>query len=453
MPGSYPPQKTARVLLLAIIISLAPYISLQPRLVIAASHPADNPPGASPSQTMLAFPLIWNNYHVPSYHSVPYLSEPSFVQQWNMLSIQADIVWNKHYGGDANTPVAILDTGIDLSHPDLAQNLQQGFDFIKNDNLPNDENGHGTHVAGIVAAAVNGIGILGVAPFAGIDPVRVMDKDGNGTASTVAAGVAWAAEHARIINLSLGGPENSSVLENAVRDAITKHDCLIIAASGNLGSSAPVYPAAYPGVIGVGAIERYGSLAKFSSYGSSVDVVAPGVGIYSAYLEGGYATLSGTSMAAAHVSGLAALIWENHPEYTSVQVANVIEATSLDLGAPGRDDLFGYGLIQADKAMSYTGTPPGVLLAKPQAVLAVQENRAAPFVPGRVLVKFRSSVQPAVSGSLSLIMAHTTDQGEVSGVGALVLGVAEGQEWKIVDELRSQPNVEYAEPDYIYTTQ
>jgi subtilisin family serine protease len=157
-------------------------------------------------------------------------------------------------------------------------------------------------------------------------------------------------------------------------------------------------------------------------------------------------------MAAPHVAGLAALILENHPEYTVAQVTAAIESTALS--AASRTDAYGYGLIRADKALGIIAAPAstavGTDLANPLSTL---ENQQAAFVPGRVLVKFRSGVQPASIGVLSTFIAQPTVVGEIGGVGAQVLSVTEGQEWQLVEALRSQPGVEFAQPDYIYTAQ
>jgi subtilisin family serine protease len=266
-------------------------------------------------------------------------------------AINAPEAWAQGYKGQG-VVVAVVDTGVDVNHPDLMNQLwvnageipgngidddhngyiddRSGWDFATGDNNPDDGNGHGTHVAGIIAAAANGVGATGVAPGATIMPVRVLDSNGSGSAASVAAGIRYAAANgADIINLSLGGAF-SSVIQSAIQYA-QQLNVLVVVAAGNESASAPSYPArfssALANVLSVGAFSSSGSLASFSNHvgtSGAVQVDAPGVNVYSTYLDGRYANLSGTSMATPEVAGLAALALSANPNLTAAQLRSLI---------------------------------------------------------------------------------------------------------------------------------
>lgn len=303
------------------------------------------------------------NYYMEATDVIP--NDPGWGNQYNLAAIHAPAGWALNTGAVWVT-IAILDTGIELSHPDLFVRILPGYDFVNNDSDPQDDNGHGTHVAAIAAASSNnGVGISGVNWGANLLPVKVLNASSNGTYANVAAGIVWATDHGtQVINLSLGGPSPSFVLNDAVNYAYN-HGVILVAASGNAGAHAVLYPAAYDPVIAVGATDSANAWAGFSNYGPEVDVVAPGVNIYSAYLGGGYGYRSGTSMAAPHVSGLAAILW-GIPGNGPARVRTIIENTTLDLGPAGWDEQFGNGLIQMDRAILQampiaTSTPTRVI--------------------------------------------------------------------------------------------
>jgi len=284
-------------------------------------------------------------------------NDPLYPSQSDLTQINAPQAWDLTTGS-ADVTIAVVDTGVSLNHPDLAGKILAGASFVSGITSADDDNGHGTHVAGIAAAiGNNGIGIAGVSWGAKILPVKVLDSWGNGTDYDVAQGIAWAADQgAKVINLSLGGVNVGSVLQEAVSYAQSK-GALVVAAAGNCAQGGigcdysinPVfYPAAYPGVLAVGAVNAANQKSSFSEYGNFVDVVAPGESICSTVLSGKFScALSGTSQATPHVSGLAALIWSRNPSLTADQVANIIEMTATDLGSFGRDDYYGYGLVNA----------------------------------------------------------------------------------------------------------
>ncbi len=225
---------------------------------------------------------------------------------WNIARVDAPAAWNYTQGDGVR--VAVIDTGIDYNHPDLSMNVAGGYNAITGSNTKAaymDDNGHGTHVSGIIAA--DGERLVGVAPHAKLYAVKVLDADGNGDLSNVIKGVIWATnEHIPVANMSLGTDQPSPALEQAVEYAALE-GTVIVASAGNSSGGPVTYPAAYPYVIAVSASDSDNNLASFSSVGPQVAFIAPGQDILSAWLNGGYANISGTSMAAPHVTGLVAL--------------------------------------------------------------------------------------------------------------------------------------------------
>jgi subtilisin family serine protease len=275
-------------------------------------------------------------------------NDPGFVNQGDMMAIKAPGGWD-YFTGSSNVIIAIVDSGVDLTHPDLAGKILPGYDFVNNDNVAQDDYGHGTHVAGIAAAiGNNSTGIAGLDWSAKILPVKVLDSSGFGSAFNVSQGIVYAVDHgAKIINLSLGFTDNSTLVAAAVEYAY-QHGVTVVASTGNT-NGAVTYPAALPHVIAVGAVDNTGTRWPSSNYGPEIDVVAPGVNVYSTN-PSGYGIRTGTSMAAAHVSGLAALL-EGMSPLTPDQIETTIASTSQDLGTTGWDTFFGNGLIQVRDAL------------------------------------------------------------------------------------------------------
>ncbi|MEB3223312.1 MAG: S8 family serine peptidase [Candidatus Sericytochromatia bacterium] len=266
------------------------------------------------------------------------------------------------FPGAPGTVIAVIDTGVDLQHPDLRNALVPGTSTF-DEAGPQDYEGHGTHVAGIVAGmGLGDPGVKGVAPGCRVMPVKVMGPRGReGKVENVVAGLLWAVDHgAKVINMSLGDEGSSPLLRDAVRYAQAR-DVLVVAASGNLDpdrhatANTMNYPAALPGVMAVGATDIQDQLADFSFWGTWLSITAPGVDIHSAVPgEGdapGYLTESGTSMAAPFVAGVAGLLRAKHPTWTATQVRERLEATAKDLGAPGYDPKFGHGRVDAARAV------------------------------------------------------------------------------------------------------
>lgn len=341
-------------------------------------------------------------YVEPNYiaHAFGVPNDPYFAPyQWDlydygMLSngyasnygIQAVSAWNITRG--AGVKVAIIDTGVAYENytdpvtgtqyalaPDLANtkfDTANAYDFVNNDTHANDDNGHGTHVCGTIAQSTNnGLGCAGIAYEATILPIKVLDSSGSGTYDAIANGIIWAADHgARVINMSLGGSQGSTTLYNAIKYAYNK-GVVIVCAAGNDGRPLVSYPAAYTECIAVGATRFDGTRAKYSNYGTALDLVAPGGdtsvdqnkdgygdGILQQTFSGsptnfGYYFFQGTSMATPHVAAVAALVLSVHPEFTNEQVRTALQSTAKDLGTKGWDKYYGYGLVNAYAAVNW----------------------------------------------------------------------------------------------------
>jgi subtilisin len=279
-------------------------------------------------------------------------------RSWGVKRIGAGTVHAAGNGG-AEVKVAIIDTGIDYSHPDLDGNYQGGKDFVNNDTDPMDDNGHGTHCAGIVAAEDDGSGVVGVAPQANLYALKVLDSGGSGYFSDVIAALQWAVDNdIEVTSNSYGSSRDPGSLVQAAFDNAASAGIVNVCAAGNSGrrngtGDTVEYPAKYASCIAVAATDSGDSRAYFSSTGPEVELAAPGVYIYSTYL-GGYATLSGTSMACPHVAGTAALV-------IAAGIGDVrtqLQQTADDLGAAGRDPLYGYGLVNAAAAVGTSTLPP-----------------------------------------------------------------------------------------------
>jgi len=273
------------------------------------------------------------NKHTPPPPPVQFLP-------WGVDRIDAEWAWSVSRG--AGVKVAVIDTGIDWSHPDLVDNLGGGVNYTSRNwwsapNLSawNDDNGHGSHVAGIIAGVDNTIGVIGVAPEATLYAVKVLNKQGSGYDSDVIAGIEWAVDNGMdIANMSLGSNGDDPSL-HAACDAAAAGGLILVAAAGNDGNAVD-YPGAYSSVIAVAALDINDQVASWSSHGPQVRLAAPGVSITSCWKGSGYATISGTSMASPHVAGAIALNLSANP-FT----------TADNLLGPGWDEYTGYGIVDA----------------------------------------------------------------------------------------------------------
>ncbi|MBS7632228.1 peptidase S8 [Candidatus Bathyarchaeota archaeon] len=287
------------------------------------------------------------------------LNDPLVPDQWGWLRIHCDMAYDTGFHG-SGVIIAVLDTGVDTTHPDLKDNLISGYNFVdKNDDVT-DLDGHGTMVAGIIAAAANNsIGIAGVAPEVKIMPLKVLTSKG-GNWIDLDLAIIYAANHgAKIITMSLGG-KSSLLFDAATQAAINfayQQGCVLIAAAGNDNSSEPFYPASYDKVIAVAAIDQNDTKASFSNYGNYIDISAPGVNILSTMINGTYAYGSGTSFATPFVAGVAALLLSKHPNLTPQEVEETLCQYAEDLGESGWDTFYGWGLVNAYSTITQTPIP------------------------------------------------------------------------------------------------
>ncbi|MCR4401331.1 MAG: S8 family peptidase [Firmicutes bacterium] len=278
------------------------------------------------------------------------------VVPWGITKVRAPEAWSRATGRGVR--VAVLDTGIDADHPDLKPNVDGGFDCINETTTIADDNGHGTHVAGTIAALDNDIGVVGVAPEARLYSVKAFDSRGQGQVSDIVQGVEWCiTNRMQVINMSFGTPDSSKALTIAIEQA-ARAGIVMVAAAGNDGKRDHVlYPARDPNVIAVAASTRDDRVASFSNSGEQVAVAAPGEDIFSTHRDGGYKTLAGTSMACPHVAGIAALILSASPGLDRDAVRDILCKTATRL--PGfAPDQQGSGIVNALEAVARVRLSP-----------------------------------------------------------------------------------------------
>lgn len=400
-------------------------------------------------------------------------NDQAWSMQWNMRIMRADRAWATSKG--SGVVVAVVDTGVDLNHPDLQGRLVSGVDLVAPGTPPQDENGHGTHMSGVIAATTgNTIGVASVAPSAKIMPIRVLESNGSGRSDTVAEGIRYATSHgARIINLSLAQDDDDGgqVLPNlfaspSINDAIedaARAGVFVAAAAGNNGASKTAYDASTPGVLVVGASTSRDQRAAYSNYGSGLDILAPGgAGITARDCDaseeivstwwtasGGsqYGKGCGTSMSVAHVSGLAALLLARG--YNSRAAAERIIATAVDLESPGRDNSTGYGRVDALAAVGSTSAPPPAAAPKPKpkstspgAVGAAGSPTSAPQPPPPAPVASEAPTASAAPAPLALgpgPMPPPPDaRGPLTGVAGGLLAIVGLSNAAVLRSMRSR---------------
>ena len=326
--------------------------------------------------------------------------DPYYGYQWHLQQLALPDVWERSDG--TGVVVAVLDTGVSAGS-DGYGNLLPGEDFVESDGDAADEYGHGSHVAGTIAQATdNGIGVSGVAPGASILPVRVLDANGSGYASNIAAGIVWAVDNgAQVINMSLGSFGPSSAIEVAC-DYAAEAGVLVVASAGNDGFTDHVsFPAAFDSVVAVGATDLNREITDYSNQGSEIELAAPGgdttvdhngdglvdgvvqEAFYAPYGYGwNYYAFQGTSMAAPHVSGAAALVISGSSD-AMTDVRGALTGTAMDLGDEGRDNVYGFGFVSPMAALDYTPEPP-------TAEVEIINLHAVLRGPGRALLRWRT---------------------------------------------------------------
>lgn len=275
---------------------------------------------------------------------------------WGTEKIKAPQAWQQQLTGQG-VKVAVIDTGI-AAHPDLQ--IKKGVSFTDYTDSYEDDNGHGTHVAGTIAAGANRNGLKGISPDVELYAIKVLDKEGNGFHSTIIKGIEWAIEqNVDIINISVGGTDSSVFLEVALSKAYNDNGILIVGAAGNSGNTVE-FPASYSSVIAVGATDHNDDRAQFSAHGDTLELVAPGVRVKSTDLNNKYKTMDGTSMAAPHVTGMLALLKQAQPSLSNEQLRTLIKDYTKDLGVLGEDSEYGFGRIEfpAQVEIELPPTPP-----------------------------------------------------------------------------------------------
>jgi len=332
------------------------------------------PPGQEQAEIARLSALPWIEYAEPNYIAYAadtYPNDPDIGKEWNMRRVYAPAAWDLTMGS-YSLVVAVVDSGIDLNHPEFAGRILPGWDYVWGDNDPNDENNHGTHVSGILAATANNeIGVAGLAPNVKILPLKVLDAAGNGNHYNISQAIRRAADYgAPIINLSLQTLAPSDTLHNAVIYAANDRGCLMVAAAGNCAQGGlncnftinpEIYPAAYPEVFTVAASDHYDDWASYSSYNDHVDLAAPGGTppdpIWSTVRmsQGGYGHEYGTSMAAPLASAAAALVWTYRPAAPRLEITGILKQAADKVGAyaydvNGRNPYFGYGRLNIGRA-------------------------------------------------------------------------------------------------------
>ena len=302
--------------------------------------------------------------------TVTAVNDPLTTDQYSLDRMRVRQAWTRETGG--SNVIAVLDTGVQLDHPDLAGRLVAGRDIVNNDSNPSDDNGHGTWVSGIIVAKANdGYGIAGVSWTDKVMPVKIMSANGTGDTSDLTSGIVWATDHgATIINMSVGGFPYSTYVHDAIRYAWNR-GVVLVGAAGNRGKFEPFYPASYPEVISVSATQREDEFSFWSNYHTDVDVSAPGSSVLTTNCavckpiehdttgDHRYTYISGTSFAAPNVAGVVALIWARNPTMTNAQVVNRLKTTTDDLGYAGFDSRYGHGRVNAYRAVGATVTGPG----------------------------------------------------------------------------------------------
>ncbi|WP_179136314.1 S8 family serine peptidase [Paenibacillus sp. 32352] len=375
-------------------------------------------------------------FHAVEDSSFTVQSAASEVSQWDLQQMNATTAWSDGYTG-AGVKVAVLDTGI-AAHSDLS--IAGGYSAVDYTTSYADDEGHGTHVAGSIAALRNNTGIVGVAPNASLYGVKVLGADGKGNLADILEGLDWAIQNGMdIINMSLGTETGSQLLEDMVDNAVS-HGIVVVASSGNNGTAdgsgdTILYPARYANVIAVAAVDNNKIRGDFSATGPKNEFSAPGVDVISTYLNNAFARASGTSQAAPHVSGLLALMKQKDPSMTAAQLRNELLKYTEDLGTPGRDAWYGFGLVSYKQL---DVTPPAevtglAVTAKTTNSLTVEFTKPSDADYDRANIYLNGALQGSTQGTQfevvgllpdtdNLIVVKTVDTSGNESVGTSIVG-------------------------------
>jgi len=349
--------------------------------------------------------------------------------QWHLSKIRAAEAWDTSVGS-MSTVIAVLDTGIAAIHPELAGKLLPGYNFYASNTNTSDDHGHGTKVAGVAAAqGNNGEGVAGVAWNCSILPVKISDPTGSATYSNMAKALTYAADQgARVINISFAGSTASSTLQSAA-DYVWSKNAIILAAAGNSGTNVAQYPAACRNVVAVSNTTSADTLSTSSTFGSFIALAAPGTGIYTTNMAGGYGASSGTSFASPVVAGVAALLLSYDPEMTNARLLELLTQNADDLGTAGHDTAFGHGRVNAYRALIAAGnasadtTAPTATISAPghgttvSGTIQVQVNASDSVGVTKVELYLDGVLVSASSGASALFAWDTT--GETNGTHVL----------------------------------
>jgi len=364
-------------------------------------------------------------------------ADPNEGQQYALERIEAAAAWQVE-SGKKSVVVAVVDTGTQTDHPDLAAQIWtnpretangvdddgdgfiddvHGWNFVANNNDPTDDNKHGTHCSGIIAATRgNGQGIAGTANVS-IMPVKVLNSEGSGSTSDIIKGVQYAVDHgASIISMSLGGTGFEQAFADVCRDAIARN-VVIVAANGNDSANTISYPAGYEGVIAVSATDQNDQIASFSNTGEGTAIAAPGVEILSTLVGSTYGNLSGTSMATPYVAGVAALVRSANPNLTAAQVRERLMNTADDLGTPGYDTVYGAGRVNARKALANEAAPTPSPTPNPAPTPGgnTTPDKARPIQPGQITDTCRNELWYSITltRSAKIDLSLSGNQGDL----------------------------------------
>lgn len=339
-------------------------------------------------------------------------------EQWGPLIVDAPSAWDV-IRGSSRTVVAVLDTGVDATHPDLQASLVAGYDFVNGDDDPADDDGHGTAAAGVVAARTNnGMGQAGICWGCSLMPVKVLDAEGSGNTSDVAAGIVWAVDHgARVISMSLGSSDSTRTLADAVAYAHGK-GAVLVAAAGNDGNSELNYPAALEGVIGVAGTTRGDELYSWSNFGSWVQVAAPGCNV-APYPNGEYVNFCGTSSATPLVAGVAGLVFSAKPGATGREVEQALTDSVAGLGGGVR-----YGRVNARLTLDALGVQP--TKTPPLLASTPVPSSSAPSTPAHATIRGRLEAGSSLRLNARLPSGRVTATLIAPGTRALSLILVNG---------------------------